>query len=73
MSVAAIYEGFGQLHIYEQLLGKSYRKILVLPGVPHGPIAEALQAYRVSVLTFRKQSNRISFQRGAIDKVLLGR
>jgi hypothetical protein len=69
-SPADVYEGFGQLHIYEKLRGGSHRKVLVMPTRPRGEIQKILAEYEIDVLTFTYTDNRVVFSRGEIDQLL---
>lgn len=70
LSASAVYEGFGQLHIYERLIGKEQQKVLVLPNAPSDPISEVLKAYDVSVLPFRQDGERVTFDHRAVRRLI---
>ncbi len=75
LTASAIHEGFGQLHIYDQLLvkkhnGKKHKKVLVLPRQPEGPIAAVLETYDITVLPFGQNGNRVTFNRSSLQGII---
>jgi hypothetical protein len=67
-----LYEAFGQLHIYDWILGGGNKKIVVLPAMPKGKIAAALKKHRIAVLTFKRREQKIFLGASQIESVLKG-
>ncbi len=56
-----IQRATGQLCLYERLLGKSYRKVLVVPAFPPKSLMDALGHLGIQILPYTKKGQRISF------------
>lgn len=70
LSPSAIYEGFGQLYIYDAIAGGDHEKVLVLPAYPKGEIARILRTHNVGILTFKAIGRRILFNSRDISALL---
>ena len=57
ISASDLQRAIGQLFLYEKLLGRNHRKILVIPSVVAGSLASAIDALDVRTLTFERRGN----------------
>lgn len=65
-----LQRALGQLLIYEHLLGAPHRKILVLPAIPAGAVAEALKLYGVQTVTFQDHGRKgVAISHRDLDRV----
>lgn len=65
-----IFEGVGQLHIYDRLLGGGYRKVLVVPEGLGKALRGPLQALAVDTVEFRRDGGKISLAQKPLEKCL---
>ena len=65
-----IFEGVGQLHIYERLLGKSYRKVLVVPEGMRKALEGPLSNLKIDTVEFRRQGGKIVLDPAALTECL---
>jgi hypothetical protein len=70
-----IFEGVGQLHIYEQLLSahantRKYRKVLVVPVGVRRILAGPLTKLEVAVVSYERRNRSIAFDARALADVL---
>lgn len=56
-----LFEGVGQLSIYERLLGKDYRKILVVPRGASAALRTVVGALDIEILEFEAKGRKIVF------------
>ncbi|MCY4515195.1 MAG: hypothetical protein OXC69_08710 [Candidatus Tectomicrobia bacterium] len=66
ITAADIQTAIGQLFIYEQLLGRNYRKVLVIPEKLSQRIASAVKSLSVEVLTFSQRNNSVRIDKTAL-------
>ena len=71
-TASSIYEALGQLLMYEQLLGKSYAKALVVPGAPPDKLAAVLTGFEVEIIIYRKRARTYTFETKPLNRVLRG-
>lgn len=65
-----VFEGLGQLAIYEQLLGLPFRKVLLVPeGMGQG-LREPLAALKIDHLEFKRVGNKVVIDEQLLAKVL---
>ena len=57
----------GQLFIYERLLGREYRKVLVLPDALSPAVGAAVRELGLEVLTWRERGARIEIDAQALE------
>ena len=62
--------GIGQLLLYEQLLGRDHRKVLVLPGSVSPGVAKALKKLGVLHLQFSRTGRSVRFEPADISRLL---
>ena len=60
----------GQLFIYEQLLGNSYRKVLVIPEKLSQPLASVVQNLQLEILTFNQQNKSVQIDRAKLRRLI---
>ena len=74
VSVAAqdLHRAVGQLLVYEHLLGKKHRKVLVLPAVPNEKIQAAAYALGISTLTYKGAGKATSVDEKGLSLLLKG-
>jgi hypothetical protein len=60
-SARAIYEALGQLILYEQLVGKDHRKVLIVPGAVSTTFAPILAALEIAILEARRSGRSYAF------------
>jgi hypothetical protein len=71
----SVFEGVGQLHIYEQLLSArfgatSYRKVLVVPEGIRDALAGPLAALKIELVAYARTGTKITFETKALASVL---
>ncbi len=64
----SLYEGLGQLLLYEGLLGRDYRKFLVLPGPAKPALSAIITKIGVNFIEFARKSRGVSFNETIIDR-----
>lgn len=64
-----LFEGVGQLSIYERLLGKTYRKILVVPPGAAAPLREVVGTLDIEILEFEAKGPKIGFDAKALRRL----
>jgi hypothetical protein len=65
-----IFEGVGQLHIYEQLLGGRYRKVMVVPKGMGRILRGALASLNVDAVEFHREGRKVVLDAVALNKTL---
>jgi hypothetical protein len=70
-----VFQGVGQLHVYEQLLSAklatgSYRKVLVLPAGMRKALEEPLKRLGVIVLPYQRQGGKVEIEESALRAAL---
>jgi len=65
-----IFEGVGQLNIYDQLLGSGYRQVLVVPKGMGRLLPATLAALQIDVVEFSRVGRKIGINTDALDKFL---
>ena len=65
-----IFEGVGQLSIYEQLLGQDYRKILVVPRGMAKALSDVVDALNISILEFEVKGRSVTLDMKALRRLV---
>jgi len=65
-----LQRGVGQLLLYEQLLGSTHRKILVIPGPPEVAMGKAIKGLGLGELHYRRKGRTIRFSTQDLTKLL---
>jgi hypothetical protein len=65
-----LQRGVGQLLLYEQLLGSTHRKVLVIPGPPEDAMGKAIKRLGLVELHYRRKGRSISFDYQDLSKLL---
>ena len=70
-----IFQGVGQLHIYEQLLSAkhatgSYRKVLVIPSGMRKALQQPLDSLGIFVLPYERESGKVQIKDAALRAAL---
>ena len=65
-----IFAAVGQLHIYERLLGGSYRKVLVVPEGMRDALKGPVAALAIKSVAFCRQGRKIVFDEDALTACL---
>ena len=68
-----IFEGVGQLHIYDRLLGGGYRKVLVVPDGIGEILREPIASLAIDTVTFHREGKRIVLDQSALNECLKSR
>jgi hypothetical protein len=71
-SATDIFGGVGQLHIYERLLGGSYRKVLVVPEGVGGALRGPITALRIDLIEYRRVGRKLVLDKNALSECLAG-
>jgi len=61
-----IFAAVGQLHIYDRLLGGSYRKVLVVPEGMRDALRGPVAALAIGIVEFRRKDRKIVFDGDAL-------
>jgi hypothetical protein len=64
-----VQRAVGQLLLYEQLLGATYRKVLVLPEALREPLGRAARELGIEVLLFTRKSKKVIFEKGHLSRL----
>lgn len=65
-----IQRALGQLQLYEQLGGKTCKKVMVLPDEPPIKVKEALTALGIGLLYFAKRGASINFDQRTLQNIV---
>lgn len=65
-----IFEGVGQLHIYDLLLGGAYRKVLVVPEGMGKALRGPIASLAIDTVEFRRDGKKIVLDQAALAKCL---
>jgi hypothetical protein len=65
-----IFGGIGQLQIYDQLLGGSYRKVLVVPEGMGQALRKPIGSLGIAMVEFRRMGNKIVLNEAALSRCL---
>lgn len=57
-TASSIYEAYGQLALYEKLIGTDHAKLMILPGPPPRDLAKAVRALGIGALTYEMVGRR---------------
>ena len=68
----SIQQAVGQLHLYEKLLRKPYKKVLVRPSALPFELIRPFRELGVAVLVFSRVGRKIHFAPKALDSILSG-
>ena len=70
ITAANLQTAVGQLFLYEQLLGVSYRKVLVIPEQLSQPLALAVENIGLKVLTFEFRNNGVHIDHERLEHLI---
>ncbi|MGM4965758.1 hypothetical protein AB7714_19840 [Tardiphaga sp. 1201_B9_N1_1] len=70
LDASDVQRAVGQLYLYEKLLKKVHRKVLVLPGALNPKLSRALDSLNVELLTFSAKGKAITFDKKDIASLL---
>jgi hypothetical protein len=65
-----IFEGVGQLHIYDRLLGGAYRKVLVVPEGMGKALRGPIASLAIDTVEFRRDGKKVVLDQAALTKCL---
>lgn len=68
----SIYEGIGQLFLYEKLLGSEHKKVLVLPSGGTGPLVNAIRALGILILAYERKRRQVTIESAQLERWLQG-
>jgi len=66
----SIQQAIGQLFLYEKLLQKTYKKVLVRPGRLPSELVRPFREMGVTVLVFAREGRKIRFERESLNSIV---
>lgn len=70
ISANDIFTAVGQLHIYDRLVGRGYRKVLVVPEGIGDALKGPVAALEIDTVEFRREGRKIIFSAEALTHCL---